>query len=81
MVLRVGQVHHRAGGGAEADDALADTQPRAPHGVRIQPLGGRELQNVAGTLDVDGAYFADQFGRHKLNKRRQRGGAVGTQIP
>ena len=50
-----------------ADDALADPQPGAADGVRVQPLGGREFQDVAGALDVDRTDFADQLGRDELD--------------
>ena len=34
-------------GGAQPDDALADAQPGAADGLRIEPLGGGQLQDLA----------------------------------
>ena len=47
VVLRIRQVHHLTGGGAQPDDALADAQPRAADGQRVEAFGGGQLQDLA----------------------------------
>ena len=47
VVLRVRQVHHLRGGGAETDDALADAKPGAADGVRVEAFGGDQLEDFA----------------------------------
>ena len=80
MVLRVRHVHHRAGGGAQADDALTHAQPRTADGFLVQAFGCREFQDVARARDVDRAHFADQFGGDKLDQRGERRRAMRTQV-
>ena len=80
VVLRVRQVHHRRGGGAQADNPLTNPQPCTTNGTRVQPLGRRQFQNVAGALDVDGADLAHEFGRDQAHQLRQRRRGPGTQV-
>ena len=48
---------HLPGGGAQADDALADAQPVRPTASGSQPLGRDQLQDVAGPHRVDRAHL------------------------
>ena len=81
MVLRIGQVHHRSGGRAQTDDALANPEPGLANRLGIQPLRGGQFENIARALNVNRADLTDQLGGDKLNERGQRRGPVGAQIP
>ncbi len=55
MGLRVGQRERPRVRGDVADQALADPQPGAVHGLGIQALGGEQLEHLAGAQHVDRA--------------------------
>ena len=76
MVLRIRQVHHLAGGGAQPDDALADAEPGAADGLRVEALGRDQLQDLAGARGVDRADLAHQLGRHQVDEFLQWRGAM-----
>ena len=60
----LGVVGREGGGGLgdAADEALADAQARAVHRVRIEALGGAELECALVALQVDGADLGDHVG-------------------
>ena len=45
-----------------ADQAFADPQPGAMHGLRPQPFGGEELQHLAGAHDIGRADLGHHVG-------------------
>jgi hypothetical protein len=55
MALRIGQCQWPGVRCDVADDALADAQAGAMHGVGIEALGGVELQHLAGAQNIDRA--------------------------
>ena len=62
MRLRVGQRQRPRRRGDDADQALADPQPRAVHGLRPQALGGEQLEHLAGAHDVGRADLGHHVG-------------------
>ena len=63
MRLRVGERQRPAAGGDDPDQPLADPQPGAMHRLGPQPLGGEQLEHLAGAHDVGRADLGDHLGR------------------
>ena len=62
MRLGVGQRQRPRGRGDDPDQALADPQPRPVHRLGPQPLGGEQLEHLAGAHDVGRADLGDHVG-------------------
>ncbi len=80
--MRIGQVQHLPGGGNQAHDALADAQPRAAHGRRVEPVCGAQFQNFAAADAVGRAHFGDKLAGddgHDVTERRLAGAHHGAQ--
>ncbi len=62
MGLRVRQGERSRRRGDHPDQTFADPQPRPVHGFGPQPLGGEQLQDLAGPQDVSRADLGDHLG-------------------
>ena len=62
MGLRVGERQRPRGAAIDADQALADPQPGAMHRLGPQPLGGEQLEHLAGAHDIGRADLGDHLG-------------------
>ena len=81
MVLRIRQIERRARGRHQADDALANPQPRLAHRVGAQPLGRGQFKDVAGLERIDRADFAHKFAGNEAHEFGKRSGATRHQLP
>ena len=59
MVLRIGLVDRNGKLGAAADQALAALHAGIVHRVRIEPLGGEQLERAVLALEIDRAHLGD----------------------
>ena len=81
VVLRVRQVHHLRRWRRTRPTMPSPTRSRVrPTALRLQPLGGGQLQDVARPQHVDRAHLADQLGGDQPHQLGQRRRAVGHQV-